>query len=109
MRTALKIRSEGEKAPMETRIARLESDVAHIQKDVAELKTDFRSLSHKADALRDKLDSSVTEIRQSIAKLSIEMEQGFGKLRVSILETRVWSLIKVGGILLLMARAFKWI
>ena len=94
---------------MESRIARLESDVAHIRTDVADLKADFRGQNGKIDALRDKVDAGFTEIRQSIAKLSVEMEQRFSKLQVAILQTRIWSLVTMGGILLLMARAFNWI
>jgi len=87
---------------MEGRIARLESDVAHIQKDVADIKTDLRSL-------RDKVEAGFTDVRQSIAQLSVAMEKAYGKARVATIETRVWGLVTLGGILLLMARAFKWI
>jgi hypothetical protein len=105
--------SDYEEVQMEGRIARLESDVAHIQKDVAEIKADVRSL-------RDRVDAGFTEIRQSIAQLSVateksigqlsvSMEKAYGKAKVATIETRVWGLVTLGGILLLMARAFKWI
>jgi hypothetical protein len=42
-------------------------------------------------------------------QLNVTVEKAFGKLRVATIETRVWGLMTVGGILLLMARAFKWI
>jgi hypothetical protein len=98
---------------MEGRIARLESDVAHIQKDVAEIKTDVRGLRDKLESgftdVRDKVETGFTEIRQSIAQLNIAMEKAYGKAKVATIETRVWGLVTLGGILLLMARAFKWI
>src|SRR6185295_8438481 len=92
--------------PMEGRIARLESDVAHIQKDVAEIKADVKGL-------RDKVEAGFTEIRQSIAQLSVateksiaqlsvSMEKAYGKAKVATIETRVWGLTTLGGILLLM-------
>ena len=87
---------------MEGRIARLESDVAHIQKDVAEIKIDLKSL-------RDKVESGFTEIRQSIAQLTVAMEKAYGKSKVDTIATRVWALSTLGGVLLLMARVFKWI
>lgn len=87
---------------MEGRIARLESDVAHIQKDVAEIKTDVKDL-------RDKVEAGFAEIRQSIAQLNIAMERAYGKANVATIETRVWGLVTLGGVLFLMARAFKWI
>ncbi len=87
---------------MEGRIARLESDVAHIQKDVAEIKIDLKSL-------RDKVESGFTEIRQSIAQLTVAMERNYGKSKIDTIGTRVWALSTLGGILLLMARVFKWI
>ena len=94
---------------MEGRIARLESDVAHIQKDVAEIKIDLKSLRDKVEGLRDKVESGFTEIRQSIAQLTVAMEKAYGKSKVDTIATRVWALSTLGGILLLMARVFKWI
>jgi len=94
---------------MEGRIARLESDVAHMQKDVAEIKVDLRSLEGKVDGLRDRVEAGFTDIRQSIAQLSVAMERAYGKSKVATIGTRVWALSTTGGILLLMARVFKWI
>ncbi len=101
---------------MEGRIARIESDVSHIQKDVAEIKVELKgmrdkddSLRDKFDGLRDKVDSGFTEIRQSIAQLTVAMEKSYGKSKVDTIGTRVWALSTLGGILLLMARVFKWI
>jgi hypothetical protein len=87
---------------MESRLARLESDVAHIQKDVADIKADMKSL-------RERVEAGFTDIRASIAQLSVAMEKAYGKAKVATIETRVWGLVPLGGILLLMARAFKWI
>lgn len=115
---------------MEGRIARLESDVAHIQKDVAEMKVDLKSLDKKIDGvgdrmdglrdrmdgvrdkmdgLRDKMEAGFTDVRRAIAQLNVTMERAYGKARFATLETRVWGLSTLGAVLLLMARAFKWI
>ena len=91
-----------EEVQMEGRISRLESDVTHIQKDVADIKVDLKRL-------QDKVEAGFTDIRQSIAQLTVAMEKAYGKARVATLETRVWGLTTLGAILLLMARAFKWI
>lgn len=101
-RAAQLAESNYEEVQMEGRIARLESDVAHIQKDIAEIKTDLKNL-------RDKVEAGFTEIRQSIAQLTVALEKTYGKAKVATIETRVWGLVTLGGILLLMARAFKWI
>jgi predicted nucleic acid-binding Zn-ribbon protein len=102
-------RSNHEEVQMEARIARLESDVSHIQKDVAEIKADQKSLQAKVDGLRDKVEAGFTEIRQSIAQLSIAVEKAYGKSKVEMISTKVWALSTLGGILLIMAKAFKWI
>jgi hypothetical protein len=98
---------------MEGRIARLESDVAHIQKDVADIKADVRSLRDRVDSgfagMGNKVETGFTDIRQSIAQLTVAMEKAYGKAKVATIETRVWGLVTLGGMLLLMARAFKWI
>jgi uncharacterized coiled-coil protein SlyX len=98
-----------EEVQMEGRIARLESDVAHVQKDVAEIKADVKNLRDKVDGVRDKVEAGFTDIRQSIAQLTVAMERAYGKARVATIETRVWGLTTLGGILFLIARAFKWI
>ena len=94
---------------MEGRIARLESDVAHIQRDVTDLKADVKSLSNKVDALRDRMEAGFTDIRQSIANLSVAMERKYGDSKVATIANRVWGLVTLGAILMIMARAFKWI
>jgi hypothetical protein len=103
MRRAAQVaESNYQEVQMESRLARLESDVAHIQKDVADIKADMNSL-------REKVEAGFTDIRASIAQLSVAMEKACGKAKVATIETRVWGLVTLGGILLLMARAFKWI
>lgn len=105
---------------MEGRIARLESDVAHIQRDVADIKADLRGMGSRIDGLRDKMDAQFadmrdkmetgfTDIRQSIANLSVAMERAYGKSKVATIANRVWGLVTLGAILMIMARAFKWI
>jgi uncharacterized coiled-coil protein SlyX len=91
-----------EEVQMEGRIARLESDVAHIQKDVAEIKADVKNL-------RDKVEAGFTDIRQSIAQLNVAIEKAYGKSKVATIANRVWALATLGGILIVTARAFKWI
>jgi hypothetical protein len=50
--------------------------VTRIQKDVAEIKADVKTL-------REKVEAGFTDIRQSIAQLSVAMEQAYGKRRRS--------------------------
>jgi predicted nuclease with TOPRIM domain len=128
MRSAAQLaESDYEEVQMEGRIARLESDVSHIQKDVAEIKVNLKSLDGKIDGHRDRIDSRMdglrdrmddmrnkmevgfTDIRQSIAQLAVAMEKAYGKSKVETIATRVWALSTLGGVLLLMARVFKWI
>ena len=66
-------------------------------------------LRDRLDGLRDKVESGFTDIRQSIAQLSVAMEKAYGKSKVATIGTRVWGLSTLGAILLIMARAFKWI
>lgn len=94
---------------MEARIARLESDVAHIQKDVAEIKVNLKGVEGKIEGLRDKMEAGFTELRQSIAQLSVALEKAYGKSRVEMISTKVWALSTLGGVLLIVAKAFKWI
>jgi hypothetical protein len=101
MRRAIR-RPENDEVDMESRIARLESDVGHIKADVAEIKADVRDV-------RNKTEAGFTDVRQSIAQLGVAMEKAYGKLKVAAIETRVWGLVTLGGVLLLIARAFKWI
>jgi predicted nucleic acid-binding Zn-ribbon protein len=130
MRRALSIR-EHEEVDMEGRIARLESDVAHIRTDVADMKADIRDLRSKMDTgfadarsntddlrnkmdagfadVRNKMEAGFTEVRQSIAQLSVALEKVSGKSSVTSLETRVWGLIMIGGVLFVVARGLKWI
>jgi len=126
-RAAQLAESDYEEVQMEGHIARLESDVSHIQKDVAEIKVNLKGLDGKVDGYRDRMDSRMdglrdkmddmrnkmevgfTDIRQSIAQLTVMMEKNYGKSKVTSIGTRVWALSTLGGVLLVMARVFKWI
>jgi len=110
------VEANEEEVAMEGRIARIEADVAHIRSDVAEIEADIRgqdskleSLRDKMDSLREKMEAEFTEVRQSIAQLSVALERAYRKSKVATIATRVWALMTLGGILLIMARAFKWI
>jgi hypothetical protein len=85
MRRAAQVaESNYQEVQMESRLARLESDVAHIQKDVADIKADMKSL-------RERVEAGFTDIRASIAQLSVAMEKAYGKAKVATIETRVWG------------------
>jgi predicted nucleic acid-binding Zn-ribbon protein len=58
---------------MEERTIRLEERVASIQTDVAEIKVDYRRLDAKVDATRD----SVSDVKDSVGALRVEMTDGF--------------------------------
>jgi hypothetical protein len=55
------------------------------------------------------METGFTEVRQSIAQLTVAMERAYGKSKVEAIGTKVWALSSVGGIFLIMARVFKWI
>jgi hypothetical protein len=61
------------------------------------------------ESLCDKVESGFAEIRQSIAQLTVAMENAYRKSKVEMIGTRVWALSTLGGILLLIARVFEWI
>jgi uncharacterized coiled-coil protein SlyX len=121
MRRAVQLaESDHEEVQMEGRIARLESDVAHIQKDVSEIKVNLKGVEGKVEGLRDKMDQRMdglrdkmeagfTELRQSIAQLTVSVEKTHGKSMIATIGTRVWALSLLGGVLFVMARVFKWI
>lgn len=58
---------------MEERTIRLEERVGVIQDDIAEMKADYRRLDAKIDAARD----SVSDVKDSVGELRVEMKDGF--------------------------------
>jgi len=132
---ALKLEPED---PLEDRVARLEANVEHIQKDVSEMKVDIRRLNDKVEGVEEKLTAKIDvvdhkltvkidgvdqrltgkidSLKDVVMSLAISMEKqyaniekSFGALRTARAFDRVWYLLMTGGILGIMARAFKWI
>jgi chromosome segregation ATPase len=62
-------------------------------------------LTGKVDSLKD----VVTSLAISMEKQFANIEKSFGALRTARAFDRVWYLLMTGGILGIMARAFKWI
>jgi hypothetical protein len=91
------------------RIARLEANVAHIQTDVTEIKADVRKINDKIDMEVRKLNDKLDAFKDALSDLKIEMERRFAKLDVSRALDKVWYLLILGGLLVVIARAFKWI
>jgi hypothetical protein len=88
--------------PIQVQIARLESDVQHIQTDVSDIKTDLRRTNDKIDATNDRVDA-----------LRDRVDQGFREVRQDIASAKIWAMglyfALAGGLLLVMAKGFKWI
>ena len=120
---------------VESRIARIESDVQHIKTDTADLRVEQRrtndkidvtnkrieevrdSLSTKMDAgykeLSEKIDSGDKELGSDYKELSKKIDDVHHSLKDKLHSMTVWALLLyvtlAGGLLTIIARAFKWI
>jgi NurA-like 5'-3' nuclease len=68
-----------------------------------------KKLTDKIDAVEKKLTDKIDAVKDSVAALALSMEKSFSAFRVGRALDRVWWLVMSGGILGIMARAFKWI
>ena len=84
-----------ELSQLPSRVAKLESDVAGIKKDVAEIKIDIRRMDDRINAKLDSHRDKIEALQQQISSV------------------KVWALgLYIGlaaGLLLVMAKGFKWI
>jgi hypothetical protein len=83
---------------------------------MSEMKLENRSLSDRIDSFEQNITAKIDSLKDVVTALAINMEKGFGgveksfgALRTARAFDRVWYLLMTGGILGIMARAFKWI
>lgn len=122
-------------AHMSDQLGALRSDVSHLQSDVTDLKTEVRTTHQRLDALRDRLDQNTTflvqrmdgvqaDLRKEIAASTDtlrkenaastgELRRDIASVKDSLAAAKVWAITTwftlAGGLLLVIARAFKWI
>ena len=121
------------------RVARIESDVEYIKTQTGNLVVELRRTNDKIDGVRDELgnkidkkvdearnelgkriegvDKKVDDVRSDLGKKVDDVRSDLGKkvddVRNDIHSTKVWALRLYitlgGGLLALVAHAFKWI
>jgi septal ring factor EnvC (AmiA/AmiB activator) len=106
--------------PTQVQIARLASDVKHIEAVVSDTRIDVRRIDERLKSIDERvhqLDSRVYQVEQrlteKIASLRAEMNEKFVALQSELHSAKVWALglyiAQGGGLLLVMAKGFKWI
>ena len=87
---------------MEQRVAALEAHFQHSHAEISEVKTHIRRLDGKVDVLGQNLTTKIDGVRDSVTELSLRIER-----------FKLWAILLyiggMGGLLLVMARGFKWI
>lgn len=99
--------------PVESRIARIESDVQHIKVDTADLRVELRRTNDRIDVTNKRIE----EVRDSLTtKMEVVREDLTGRidgLKDKLHSLTLWALLLyftlAGGLLMIIARAFKWI
>ncbi len=90
----------------ESRIARIESDVQHIRADTADLRVELRRTNDRIDGLRDDLTGRIDGLRE-------DLTGRIDGLKEKLHSLTTWALLLyftlAGGLLTVIARAFKWI
>lgn len=90
----------------ESRIARIESDVQHIREDTADLRVELRRTNDKIDSLRSDLTGRIDGVRA-------DLTGRIDGLKEKLHSVTIWALLLyftlAGGLLTVIARAFKWI
>lgn len=109
---------------IESRIARIESDVEHIKADTADLRVELRRTNDKIDvtnqrieqvrdSLTTKFDDGYKELNGKIDDVHKDMTGRIDGLKDKLHSLTIWALLLyftlAGGLLTVIARAFKWI
>lgn len=68
-----------------------------------------RNIMAQLDCFEQRLTGKLDSLKDVVTALAINMEKQFGTLRAARAFDRVWYLLMTGGILGIMARAFKWL
>lgn len=91
-----------EPGQLQVQFARLSSDVEYIKKGVADLKVDMRRVNDRIGALDDKLGA----VDARVYKVERDLTEKFGSLKLWALSLYV---AQSAGMLLIMAKGFKWL
>jgi hypothetical protein len=103
--------------PVETRIARIESDVEHIAANTADLRVELRRTNDKIDdglqKLNKKIDDGHKELSSKIDGNYKDLMARDDSLKDKLHSLSLWALLLyftlAGGLLTVIARAFKWL
>lgn len=94
---------------VESRIARIESDVQHIKTDTADLRVELRRTNDKIDAGFQRVDKKIDDGHKELNK---KIDDVYKELKDKLHSLSVWALLLyitlAGGLLTVIARAFKW-
>ena len=98
---------------LEVRVARIESDVEHIKTHTADISAELRRTNDRIDVTNKRIDEARESLTAKIDKRIDDLTGKYDSLKDLIHSSRVWALLLymtlAGGLLTLIARAFKWI
>ena len=87
---------------MEQRVATLEAHFQHMHADVSDLKTSLRRMNDKVDAVERTLTERIDSVQRAVNELCLRIER-----------FKLWAILLyiggMGGLLLVLARGFKWL
>ena len=94
---------------LEVRVARIESDVQHINEVTTDLRVELRRTNDKIDAGFQRLDKKVDDGHKELNK---KIDDVYKELKDKLYSLSLWALLLyitlAGGLLTVIARAFKW-
>ena len=92
-----------------TQVAELRSDVRHLQSDVTDIKADIRNARGEIQSVRSEIKGEIQGVRGEIR----ETNQQVNTLVKALASAKVWAMGLyvglAGGLLYILAHAFKWI
>jgi chromosome segregation ATPase len=95
--------------PAESRIARIESHVEHLDEVTTDLRVELRRTNDKIDAGFQRLDKKVDDGHKELNK---KIDDVYKELKDKLHSLSLWALLLyitlAGGLLTVIARAFKW-
>jgi hypothetical protein len=103
--------------PVESRIARIESHVEHLDEVTTDLRVELRRTNDKIDGVHDslmtKMDAGFKESNKKIDDIYKELTGRSDGLKDKLHSLTIWALLLyitlAGGLLTVIARAFKWL
>jgi len=103
--------------PVESRITRIELDVQHIKADTADLRVELRRTNDRIDVTNKRIeevrDSLAAKMEAGYKELNEKIDDVYKELKDKLHSLTLWALLLyitlAGGLLTVIARAFKWI